>query len=301
MSDGKITPLVINSIHEASLELQSIMDEYSEAEFGSVTGIDYIFADSGTVVPQFWNVSGGASGSSLVITDGTRKGRVQVDPRVLRIAKSKALGFTSKQVIATTDFCGILSALHTEGALDPTKCRGGVPRAVKGLEASMENRKVGPKTNKNSQLVRFASTDPMSAAMCHAVDRLDGLRDATHGLTMVDKDTGEELSIGDYSDILVKAVKAASKKRSKASKKGKADKAAKESGDSSNEVESGSIEVPKGGLAGAFPAKVLEAFESVNGKSPETAEEVLEFVTEACEFYAMSLAEGNIVTEAKAS
>ena len=308
MSNGKTesTPLVITDIHEASLNLQSIMDEYSEAEFGSVTGVDYTFADIDGLT-QFWGVSGGASGSALVLTDGTRKGRVQVDPRGLRIAKSKELGFTSKQVVVTTDFSAILSVLHEEGALNPKQCRGGIPRAAKGLEASMAGRKVGPKTNKNSQLVRFAPTDPMSAALCHAVARLDALREACHGLTMVNKDTGEELTISEYSKLLVAKIKAQSKKRSKASKKGKADKAAKEEGDSSNEVVLGGVagadwDVGMGGLAGAFPAKVIEAFESVNGKPPVTAEEVLGFVSEACEYYAACAAEGNvIVAEAKAS
>ena len=53
-------------------------------------------------------------------------------------------------------------------------------------------------------------------------------------------------------------------------------------------------------LSGAFGERVIASFVTANGRDPENAGEVMEFVSEACEFYAASLAEGATRAEDKA-
>ena len=300
MGKGKIenVEFVIRNIHDANVAFQFTMDELAIGLREEPTGVDYTLASQGPAgLPIFWSVSAGNCGSPLVLADGTVVNRVQMDPRTLPIAKSKDLNLTSKGVVATLDFCGAgLTVLHSEGAIAPSKCRNGIPRAQKGLEATLERLGYAVRTNKASQVVGFVPLDPGCPHITLAAQRLDAIRQACHGLTMLDEN-GKEIGIGEYAKILVENIAKDTKKRSKASKDGKAKAGeAGEAGDSSNEAVDGDA----GSLEAAFGKRVIESFVIANGTPPLNAEEVVEFVSAACEFYAAALAEGVIRAEDKA-
>jgi len=299
MSEGK----KIENMHDANLELQGAADDYSVAVRGRVTGKTFVFAGAGAAKSPAWiTIHAGGSGTPLVV-DGEEQSRVQVDPRTLRVGNARRLGHSLKGLAATLDFAAEgLCTLHEEGALPVGKCRHGIPRSEASsakakvkfdIRPTMESQGVTARKNKASQVVGFNPIDPTCPHLAEFANRLKAIAKQCHGLTMKD-DSGKEISIAAYTDILVANVVADSEKRSKAAKKGKAK--ASESGDSSNEVTVGDTD----NLSGAFGERVIASFVTANGRDPENAGEVMEFVSEACEFYAASLAEGATRAEDKA-
>jgi hypothetical protein len=289
------------TLHTANADLQAAADEYSRAKRGAVTGRTFVFAGAGSSErPVFVSIHAGQCGTPLVVGDDVQS-RVQVDPRMLRIAKVRKLGLSLRGLAATLDFSAQgLCTLHEEDAIPLSKCRNGIPRSEASsgkakqkfdIRPTMETPGVTSRRNKAGQVVGFNPVDPTCPHLVKFADALGNIAKKCHGLTMRDEH-GNELTIAAYTEVLIKNVIAGTKKKSEAAKKSNAAPSggAEPKGDASNE-QSGTSPAVSDPFSGV-PARVLTAYKEVNGDEPKSLEEVMSFVCEACEFYQISLAEG---------
>jgi len=218
----------IQNLHDGNRELQRIGDDLmgAAATCDLVLSAENVSGSSG--VPRWIRTLGRDHRAATVLSDGTRRGRVEVDIRLLHVGNRREIGWSSAKVAATIKGCILLAIAHDEGTLDGVKCRNGIPRAESGIEGLVPMfQRGGVKLIRGptGHYNRFAPIDPTDDMWTKAKADFAALASQLHGLVMLDRN-GNELSIGKSAEKLAELCKAASKDRSKsASKKTRAETA----------------------------------------------------------------------------
>ena len=269
--------------------------------------------------PQWFRVVPADEGGGLQLkADGTRRARVEIDIRILYLLNATKLGFSPKTIAATLRTMFGIAKGHSEGdfaGLDRKDFRNGITRSEKHIATIMERAEasgIRQQSGTGTILTHFRPVDAGLEIWEEAGSMLTALAAEAHGVVFIDE-AGNHLSATATVERLLDAIRADREKRKnakagRAAKKAKADAAeAVEAVEAADGVE-GTSEVAAeatedasspASLTDVFSPKVLSSFEVCAGREAGTAEEVLEFLDMAAEFYAQAMTEGSAAEPAK--